>query len=129
MDAWIAAQFGTGAIRHAGSELKDHGALRDLHDGGTHTEIRKNGKVICDSRALYGMCSDQKIHISHISECTRLGAVRHVICASPDYLDDPEVTAYVQDLGERLRWRLWKLTHLGRQPPPAGQSAKDLRAR
>lgn len=47
-----------------------------LHDGGTHTEIRKNGKVICDSTASYGMCSDQKVHISHISECTRLGAVR-----------------------------------------------------
>ncbi len=24
---------------------------------------------------------------------------------------------------ERMRWRLWKLTHLGRKPPPAGQSA------
>ena len=24
---------------------------------------------------------------------------------------------------ERMFWRLWKLTHLGRQPPPAGQSA------
>jgi beta-hydroxylase len=25
---------------------------------------------------------------------------------------------------ERMRWRLWKLTHLGRTPPPAGRSAK-----
>ena len=25
---------------------------------------------------------------------------------------------------ERLRWRIWKLMHLGRKPPPAGQSAK-----
>jgi beta-hydroxylase len=24
---------------------------------------------------------------------------------------------------ERMNWRLWKLTHLGRKPPPAGQSA------
>jgi beta-hydroxylase len=24
---------------------------------------------------------------------------------------------------ERMRWRLWKLTHIGRKPPPAGQSA------
>jgi len=30
----------------------------------------------------------------------------------------PEMT-----FGERLRWRLWKLMHLGRKPPPAGQSA------
>jgi beta-hydroxylase len=28
---------------------------------------------------------------------------------------------------ERMRWRLWKLTHLGRKPPPAGQSAKISR--
>lgn len=28
---------------------------------------------------------------------------------------------------ERMRWRLWKLTHLGRKPPPAGQSAKASR--
>lgn len=26
-------------------------------------------------------------------------------------------------LRERMMWRLWKLTHLGRKPPPAGQSA------
>jgi aspartyl/asparaginyl beta-hydroxylase (cupin superfamily) len=24
---------------------------------------------------------------------------------------------------ERMKWRLWKLSHLGRKPPPAGQSA------
>ncbi len=24
---------------------------------------------------------------------------------------------------ERMKWRLWKLTHLGRKPPPAGKSA------
>lgn len=28
------------------------------------------------------------------------------------------------NFSERMRWRLWKLTHLGRKPPPAGQSAK-----
>ena len=29
---------------------------------------------------------------------------------------------------ERLRWRLWKLAHLGRKPPPAGQSASQQRS-
>jgi len=28
------------------------------------------------------------------------------------------------NFSERMRWRLWKLMHLGRKPPPAGQSAK-----
>jgi ornithine lipid ester-linked acyl 2-hydroxylase len=28
---------------------------------------------------------------------------------------------------ERMHWRLWKLTHLGRKPPPAGQSAHASR--
>jgi beta-hydroxylase len=28
---------------------------------------------------------------------------------------------------ERLRWRFWKLAHLGRRPPPAGQSAQAAR--
>ena len=26
---------------------------------------------------------------------------------------------------ERMKWRLWKFTRFGRQPPPAGQSAKN----
>jgi aspartyl/asparaginyl beta-hydroxylase (cupin superfamily) len=28
---------------------------------------------------------------------------------------------------ERMRWRFWKLSHLGRKPPPAGQSANPAR--
>jgi len=28
---------------------------------------------------------------------------------------------------ERMRWRLWKLMHLGRKPPPAGESAYHSR--
>jgi beta-hydroxylase len=34
----------------------------------------------------------------------------------------PEMT-----LQERMRWRLWKLAHFGRKPPPAGQSAQPSR--
>ena len=30
---------------------------------------------------------------------------------------------------ERMHWRLWKLTHLGRKPPPAGQSRTDCALR
>ncbi len=28
------------------------------------------------------------------------------------------------ELAERMKWRFWKFTRFGRQPPPAGQSAK-----
>jgi len=51
-------------------------AISHLHDGGINTEILKNGKVICYSEASYGVCDYQASHISHISKCTNLGAMK-----------------------------------------------------
>jgi len=48
----------------------------------------------------------------------------------------PEFVAFVEKerwpgMGfvDRMQWRLWKLLHLGRKPPPAGQSAHAARQR
>jgi len=44
---------------------------------------------------------------------------------STEFVDFVEKVRWPEmNFRERMRWRLWKLTHLGRKPPPAGQSAK-----
>ena len=44
---------------------------------------------------------------------------------SAEFVDFVEKVRWPEmNFRERMRWRLWKLTHLGRKPPPAGQSAK-----
>ena len=35
----------------------------------------------------------------------------------------------VMNWRERMKWRFWKLSHLGRKPPPAGQSAHGASAK
>ena len=51
-----------------------------LHDGGVHTEIRKNGKVVCDSLAGYGECHDglksEERHIETLSTCVDVGKTK-----------------------------------------------------
>ena len=43
---------------------------------------------------------------------------------SPEFVEFVEKVQWPEmRLGEKLMWMLWKLTHLGRKPPPAGQSA------
>jgi hypothetical protein len=46
-----------------------------LHDGGTHAEIRKQGKVVCDSEAAYGKEGDER-HIEALSACTDVGRTK-----------------------------------------------------
>ena len=67
--------------------------VNHLHDGGTHIELTKNGKVICDAKAMYGTTSGDPVsmsaepeHISHMSDCTDLGPTK------PG--DDWSITAY-----------------------------------
>lgn len=61
-------------------ETKESGRIvftaSHLHDGGTHTEIRKSAKVVCDSEAMYGTCHDEEgdeQHIEALSACTNIG--------------------------------------------------------
>jgi len=47
---------------------------------------------------------------------------------SLEFVDFVEKVRWPQmNFRERMRWRLWRLTHFGRKPPPAGQSAKVSR--
>jgi len=78
-------------FQYSSPPWKSHSAGRitfiasHLHDGGTHIEVKKNCKVICDAKAVYGLCDSgvdsistnaNMMHISSISECTDLGSVQ-----------------------------------------------------
>jgi hypothetical protein len=42
-----------------------------VHDGGVNTEIYQNGKLICDSRALYAMGNSTHMDGSHSTTAAR----------------------------------------------------------
>jgi hypothetical protein len=67
-----------------------------LHDGGTNVEVRRNGHVLCDAKAVYGSCEDSSSpntcteHIEIMSVCGDLGPT--------DSDDEWSITAYYDTL-------------------------------